>query len=478
MLDVGVDVAAELRSLLHAVTAPDGERIIVSRLARRLTGRVAVVEASTAGDAVPAAIVADLTAVSDGRAAAVSTQVDGCPAYLLPIGAGAGSPVLMVLGSEPGQRFCAEERDLLTAAAACIGLVRQARAARHRQIRLEVAEAHNREAVLHLLMVGATAAARRAAAALGPRLPDMVRLHLVECAGRRVDDAARRAAASADTAWIVRCPVYTRHVIVIAPAEDATVAGMLREMAADDPAYHVGSSLAAPLGKVASAYRQAFHALSVARHRADRYAGFRARGELSGLLVEVGAGWAARTLAPLLSYRPARPQDPDADELIATLTSWLDFNSRAARHLKVHRNTLAARLRQIGSLLGDDLAEVPTQARLALALQLRGGPGDPTVTLDELLASPECRSWAEHQLEPLRGSDPRLLDTLRAWISHRAQIAPTAEALRVSASAVRKRLLRIETLTQRSLLDSPSARYDLALALEGCDPARSTSGRR
>jgi DNA-binding PucR family transcriptional regulator len=137
----------------------------------------------------------------------------------------------------------------------------------------------------------------------------------------------------------------------------------------------------------------------------------------------------------------------------------------------VHRNTLAARLRLIGSLLGVELAEVATQARLQLALQVVDAPGgDSDPPLEQLLTRPEVRHWAAQQRAPLHGADPRLVDTLRTWLDHRAQIGATATALGVSASGVRKRLGRVEQLVQRSLLDSPSARYDLCLAFGLDDP--------
>ncbi|MEV0054352.1 helix-turn-helix domain-containing protein [Saccharopolyspora shandongensis] len=47
----------------------------------------------------------------------------------------------------------------------------------------------------------------------------------------------------------------------------------------------------------------------------------------------------------------------------------------------------------------------------------------------------------------------------------------TAAELGVSVVGVRKRLLRVENLLGRSLLNGPSARYDLYLALRVLDAA-------
>ncbi|NED79453.1 PucR family transcriptional regulator, partial [Streptomyces sp. SID11233] len=183
-----------------------------------------------------------------------------------------------------------------------------------------------------------------------------------------------------------------------------------------------------------------------------------------------------------------RGQDPGSQELAATLASWLAFSSHATAHLKIHRNTLAARLRLIGELLGLDLDRVADQAALDLALAVRATPtlprpgrpaGDtraPAPSLDEILRTPAVRAWAAQQLRPLgdpggagRTADP--YTTLRTWLECEAQLGPTAEALSISVPAVRKRLTRLETVLRRSLLRTPSARYDLWLAFRALDLA-------
>jgi hypothetical protein len=466
--------ATDLRGLLRDAAAPDAVERILDRLSRSLDCQAVVAGPDDAsGEHSPRQLSAEVEAVAAGRTGAVATLVDGRAAHLLPCGGQAPREVLVVVANRTGTAFSPAQLTLLADAAVALGLAWQARVTRERQLRLDVAEARNRETVLHLLMVGATAGARKAAAALGPRLPDMVRIHLVDCAGRSVVETARWCARqSGGTAWVVRCPVYRRHVIVIAAADTDALTARLRDLAAGDTAYHVGSGHVVPLSDTASGYQQAFHALSAARQRPDRHASFRARGDLCDLLAEVGAGWAAQTLAPLAAYRPPRPQDPGAEELIATLGSWLSFGSLASRQLKIHRNTLAARLRLISTLLDAQLEEVSAQAHLYLALRLHGPPGDPEVTLPELLARSEARHWAHRQLAALR-SDPHLVGTLQVWLAHRAHLPATASALGISPSGLRKRLLRIESLLQRSLLTSPSARHDLFLALAATTAERS-----
>ncbi len=459
----------EFRAMLHDASSIVGVERILHRVARLFNCHALLVESScdpALCDGPLQRLGADIDAVCTGRTDAVSAVVDGRFVGLLPVGEQAPRPALVVLGNHTGQRISSAQRSLLAEITTPLGLAWMARSIRRQESRLRQAEARNREAVLYLLLSGSLAGARRVAGTLGPPLPEMLRVHLVECAGRRLDDVFRWCTeAAAGDAWIVQCPVYRRHLVVLARSDADRLVHALRQLAARDAAFQVGSGQEVPLAEFGVGYQGAFHALAVARHRPDRYAEFQARGDLSDVLSGVGGGWARQTLVPLLDYTPERPQDPDAQELLFTLTSWLTFRGNAVRHLKVHRNTLTARLHHLETLLGVDLTEVANQAQLNLALRLLGAPSAPEVTLAQLLARPEVRFWATQLLGPVRGSDPRMLDTLRSWLDNQAQIGATAEALGVSASGVRKRLMRVEDLIQRSLLTSPSARYELSLAL-------------
>ncbi|WP_308120364.1 helix-turn-helix domain-containing protein [Streptomyces bambusae] len=94
-------------------------------------------------------------------------------------------------------------------------------------------------------------------------------------------------------------------------------------------------------------------------------------------------------------------------------------------------------------------------------------PPGPAGTLDDVLAHPDVAAWARRQLRPLTGPDapPGARQTLVAWLRHEAQLGPAAAALGLSVPGARKRIGRIEVVLERSLLQSPSARYDLWLAL-------------
>lgn len=474
--DRTADVGAEVHALLREVDAPDGVHRIVSRLARRLNCSAALIGPNGAVlgtlRKVPRTLLADLTAVADGRIGAVSATVDGRPTSLLPLFGMPPHPVLVARRHVGGEPFAPADRVFLSQATVPLGIAWRVREVRLLQRRLEQADARNREAILHLLQAGSVAGARRAASALGPDLPTELRIHLVESVDTPVSKVLRWCRDMAGrSAWAVRCPVHTRQIVVVARADADGVLSALRARAASEPGFYVGSSQHAPLTEFGSAYRRARHALSIAHHRPDRHAGFHSRDELADILTGIGAQWANETLAPLLTYRPARPQDPNSEELQFTLGSWLAFGSLATRHLKIHRNTLAARLRLIGSVLRMDLDDVKAQAQLHLALQLAGPSQEPRTSLAEMLSRPEVRYWAERQIERLRGVDPALRETLRTWLNQRANIADAAAVLGISGSGVRRRITRIERLIQRSLLDSPPTRHDLFFALAVADGA-------
>ncbi|MCX5609640.1 helix-turn-helix domain-containing protein [Streptomyces sp. NBC_00047] len=379
-----------------------------------------------------------------------------------------------------------EASTLLADAAVPLALVLRAEEAARREARAALAESRAREAVLHLLMNGRLSTARQIAEALGPTLPEPMRMYVVECrTGQRGEVTRRCEELTGGRAWIVRCPVYVRHLIVLVPADLAAasadhdpLAGALVEVAPDCA---VGASGEMCLREAPAAYTQAFHALAVARGRDERHARFGPGPELALAAHGAGADWAEALLAPLHAYEPRRPQDPGAQELRATAHAWLNFTSHATRLLKIHRNTLAARLRLVETLLGLDLAHLGDQAALSLALRLTPGarPGVGAAAaaasdLDEVLRDPRLTAWARAHLRPLTGPDAPsgARATVRTWLAHDAQLVPAAAALGVSVPGARKRLTRVEALLERSLLQSPSARHDLWLAHRAEELAR------
>jgi sugar diacid utilization regulator len=384
---------------------------------------------------------------------------------------------------------------LLADAASGLSLCWQLEYTRQQQRRLRDADARIREAVVHLLMNGQVTTARQVAGALRPALPDVVRTYVIEGPHRIRRAVAETWAKAVDRAWIVQCPVYSHHLVVLAPADRESHAGTPaepvwpRSVAAT---CYIGVSDPVPLHDTATGYAQAFHALAAARHRAERRASFAAHPDLALTIGQAADAWAAVFLAPLRAHCARRPQDPDSGELLATAASWLSFSSHATTHLKIHRNTLTARLTLIQKLLGLDLNRLADQAALALALRTitSGVPPRPehrtsdaegrTPSLDELLAAPHVVAWAQRQFRPIRtpGVPVSVAQTLTTWLHLDARIVPTAAALSVSASAVRKRLARSEALLQRSLLRSPSAVHDQWLAQRAFDLAERSAAPR
>jgi sugar diacid utilization regulator len=261
----------------------------------------------------------------------------------------------------------------------------------------------------------------------------------------------------------------------------------------------VGVSDSVPLRDTALGYEQAFRALVTARGRAGRWATFAHRPDPVLVIGPELRPWARQLLTPLRSHQARRPQDPDSAELAVTAASWLAFSAQAAALLKIHRNTVSARLQQVENLLALDLDRLPDQALLSLALRAEAqlpAPPDtspalaplpsPTpaespespVGLDDLLTRPAVLDWARGLLAPVDGAG--LGPTLDVWLRHDTRLAPTATALGVSTTAVRKRLGRIEDLLDRPLLRPPSDRFDLWLArraLRLADPADRASAR-
>ncbi|MFF2653152.1 helix-turn-helix domain-containing protein [Streptomyces sp. NPDC058045] len=428
--------------------------------------------------------------LTDRGLRSVSLGGGGRTAFLLPLDAAAdpdtGAPLLALVIGTP---IPAGLPVLLADLTVPLGLCWTSERAQEQRHRVELAEARNREAVLHLLMTGQLSAARRIAGALRPQLPDHAALYVVRCPQPRRDaviEVCRRLWQG--RAWVVRCPVYSHHVIVIAPSPPDRAAEPLDAEITEEAAdCVVGVSHPVPLVDIATGYAQAFHALAVAGEQAGRRARFGSGGDPALLVGAAGSRWADELLAPLRDHVPRRGQDPDGQELAATLSSWLSFSSRAVRQLKIHRNTLAVRLRLVEELVGLDLARLGDQAALALALRIRATPGrphpatagdGPAPVLDDLLARPEFAAWAAEELRPLdEPAGAALAATLHSWLRHSAHLPSTAAELGISVPGARKRLTRLEALLERSLLHSPSARHDLWLACRALDLARPATGR-
>ncbi|WP_370962475.1 helix-turn-helix domain-containing protein [Amycolatopsis sp. cg9] len=469
--------AEDIVALTRLATGPGAVGAVLDWLATRTGGTAALLGVDGETLAVPAKRPAPGPPVLAAAAAAVAgMHRSGTPSAVLGGEPGPIDVVRLDAGDEAARaaylvltnRSAHRHSVLLADAARLLGLcwrLAEADRARHR---VASAMTLSREAVLHLLMIGSLAAARRIAATLGPRLPNAARVFVVECpAGRRRQVGEQIDRFARGRAWIVPCPVRPHHLIALVPPRREQRLDLL--LADRVPEARIGASQEVPLRETALGYEQAFHALAVARGVPGRYARFDRHTDLTPFLGGRGPAWAAGFLTPCLTHVPARRADPGAEELLATLNSWLTFDSGAVRHLKIHRNTLSARLRVLGTLLGLDLTRLADQSAAWLALRLHAARGTAAAlegTLDDLLATPAAVVWARSQLLPLdRAGLPAGTETLRAWLHADTRLPATAAALGISAPAVRKRLARIERALGRSLLHAPSARHELWLAM-------------
>ncbi|WP_317852572.1 helix-turn-helix domain-containing protein [Streptomyces venezuelae] len=457
----------------HRLAHTGGSAALLRWLSVRLAGWTGVLESGGPPGCPEPELAARAAAELTARGVR-SAVLDGPAATALLFALDEGSALAAVLPRPypPGASV------LLADTAVPLSLVRRVEEAARREERARLAESRARESVLHLLMDGRLSLAHQVAGALTPALPDPMRMYVVECRpGTREEVLRQCTELTGGRAWIVRCPVYVRHLIVLVPLE-ATVtaptghdplAAALSATARDSV---TGVSEVTCLRDAPAAYTQAFHALAVARGRVQRYARFGPGPELALAAHTAGAGWAEAMLAPLHGYAPRRPQDPGPQELRATAHAWLNFTSHATRLLKIHRNTLATRIRVVEELLGLELARLSDQAALSLALRLTPGGPPPrpaqsrAASLDEVLSHPSLTRWAHRHLRPLTGPEAPAgaRDTVRVWLRHDARLVPAAAALGISVPGARKRLSRIEALLERSLLQSPSARHDLWLA--------------
>lgn len=474
---------------------PDGLMRVLSCMARTVGGYAMLLDSN--GQAVRwspeirhdllVAFADEIEKVRNGEAGSITVDHHKQLAVVMSVH-GMYSPIL-IMASEK-QAF-PQAKELLIDAVRLLWLCWQVEQAKEMAQRLHMADSLAREVVIHLLVMGQHVNAERVAATIGPRLADLIRVYLVECeAGSAVYDTlpAQCIKICDGQAFVVRCPVYTRLVIALVPAASTSDAAhdisidpqtgadpfddRFRAFALTRSDVAIGVSQVVSLRDAVAGYEQAFHALAAAKSEAQSYAQFSPRGELATLLAGPGRVWATQLLAPVLEYVPLRAQDPDSEELMVTLGSWLSFYNSATRQLKIHRNTLTARLGRIERLLGCDIHQIRAQALLHLALRILNSPPlpgqshDQRCNIGDLIDSPAIRLWAERQLAPvLAEKTQQLLTTLRTWLSSNARLGPAARSLGISTPGIRKRLLRLEKILRRSLLEGPSARYDLLLAL-------------
>ncbi|WP_369194225.1 helix-turn-helix domain-containing protein [Streptomyces djakartensis] len=460
--------AAEL--LEHLRPAGRDVRKVVAWLSGTVDAAVALQDDAgnlMAGDRLPldGDLVADLVA---GRIASAACQSRERHLRLVRVELAARSCVLAVSRAAPFDRRAS---DAVTHTAQVIGLLLAAHDSAAAGHRLRRATSDLRLAILQLLMVEDTVAARRVAAGLWPGLldADTACVYVVEAAPSARDRVAQECLdRTGEKALVVRCPAMSGHVIVVSPRD--TAAGALRSLVAGHRDLFLGGSVRQSLARTATAYGQAVSALAVAHFRPDKTAVYAERTRPERLMdPELLRGWTARALRPL----DALPHHTRA-ELLATNRLGLEFTAvNAAKILGVSRNTVRARMERVEALLGADFTGLAARAVVHLAVNTQFGQPDSHTTagspgrealLADLLSGPALRTWARDLLARLDADARNPRRTLRAWIAAGGNAERAAQALGMHPQTVREHVRSAEPVLERRLLTWGTDLYEVVLA--------------
>ncbi|MFH9011838.1 helix-turn-helix domain-containing protein [Streptomyces sp. NPDC017943] len=467
---IGAEGAWAAELLEHLRPAGRDVRRVVAWLSGTVDAAVALQDDAgnlMAGDRLPldGGLVADVAA---GRIASAAWQSRERHLRLVRVEHAARSCVLAVSRATPFDRRAS---DAVTHTAQVIGLLLTAHESAAAGHRLRRATSDLRLAILQLLMVEDTVAARRVAAGLWPGLldADTACVYVVESAPSARDRVARECLdRTGENALVVRCPAMSGHVIVVSPRDSA--AGALRSLVAGHRDLFLGGSVRQSLARTATAYGQAVSALAVAHFRPDKTAVYAERTHPERLMdPELLRGWTARALRPL----DALPHHTRA-ELLATNRLGLEFTAvNAAKVLGVSRNTVRARMERVENLLGADFTGLAARAVVHLAVNTRIGlpdshPADGSrgrgALLADLLSGPALRSWARDLLGRLDADARNPRRTLRAWIAAGGNAERAAQALGMHAQTVREHVRSAEPVLERRLLTSGTDLYEVVLA--------------
>ncbi|WP_020138239.1 helix-turn-helix domain-containing protein [Streptomyces sp. 351MFTsu5.1] len=385
----------------------------------------------------------------------------------------AAAGVLAVARPAPFDR---RTSDILTHTAQVLELLIRARETTAADRRLKRATSDLRLAILQLLMVEDTVAARRVAAGLWPGLldTDTACVYVLEGDAAERDRLAEEClGVTGGRALVVRCPAMDGHVILVTAADASGEA--LRSLVDRNPGTLLGGSAHQSLAQTAAAYGQAVSALAVARVRPDRAAVYPERTHPERLMDPAALrAWTARLLRPLDTL----PHHTRA-ELLATTRLGLEFTAvSAAKVLGVSRNTVRARMERVEALLRTDFTDLAVRATVHLALSTQvsladGQEGERCdradarqagTRLGDLLHGPALEAWARELLGRLDSDARDLRRTLRSWIAAGGNAERAAQALAVHAQTVREHVRSAEPVLERRLLASGSDLYEVVLA--------------
>ncbi len=358
---------AAQRAISMAALRPDGLGATVAELARQLGTWVGLFDATGAltqrspADAVDAAVLDDLAeevgaVLRRGVRAASTLDVDGARFTLQTLGRGGHLRGAIVIA---GGDLDLEGRGVVTSVIAMAGL------ALEQNVGLDRARGAVRAGLVHSLLTGDPALARRVSRELWGPLPSApIVVAVAEVATARVDAAVD---------WLelqvteLRGSVFHGRgpdgLVVMVPAERTALLAQF----ADLFAAAVGASQPAPYGGFADAHAQAVTALRRAEPGAvTAFADLAANGVLSQLDTAEARALARARLSPLREH-----DDTHGTALLPTVRTWLEHDARidaAAEALGIHRHTVRARVAHAQTLLGVDLASFPARAELWAAL--------------------------------------------------------------------------------------------------------------
>jgi hypothetical protein len=420
-----------------------------------------------AGTSVPldADLVADIAA---GRIASAAWDDTGRHVRLVRVEL-PGSATARVLAVCRESPFDRRASDIVSHTAQVLELLLRAHRSTESAHRLERATSDLRLAILQLLMVEDTVAARRVAAGLWPGLldTDTACVYVLEgCAQDRDAIAEDCLDVTREQALVVRCPAVDAHVIVVAPRDTAAV--RLRDLVGRRPGVLLGGSAPQSLASTATAYGQAVSALAVARFRPDKQAVYAERTHPERLMDPAALhAWTARLLRPLdtLAHHTRA-------ELLATTRLGLEFTAvSAAKVLGVSRNTVRARMERVETLLRADFTDLTVRAVVHLALNTQVGlapdadePATPHARLADLLTGPALGTWARDLVGRLDADARDLRRTLRTWIAAGGNAERAAQILGMHPQTVREHVRSAEPVLERQLLAAGSDLYEVVLA--------------
>ncbi|MFD4034531.1 PucR family transcriptional regulator [Streptomyces sp. NPDC058637] len=373
------------RELTRAALSGDGPAELLTRLAAHVDGWAALYD--TSGAVVAAApewaarraarLTPDVERLRD-RPAPASVVVGDADDRVELQSLGTGRRARGALAVGTGAALGTAERYAVHSAVALLTLT----TARSRS--LQGAEQRLGAAVLRMLLAGQSDHARAVAGDLyGDLLDAPFRLLIAEAPEPVVPELlaeTMEAAAARSGETLLMVPEGER-IVVLAADGGAAVAActayaraqddrQAREPANDDGDVVVG--LSAPSGPiaVATAYKQAEQALSVARRRGRALVEHEelAAGSVLPLLADDAVrAFADGTLRPLHEHDAKGRGD-----LVASLRAWLSRHGQwdaAAADLGVHRHTLRYRMRRVEEILGRSLDDPDVRMELWLALK-------------------------------------------------------------------------------------------------------------